>query len=191
MIRHKELFDSAGSVFSFLSTLFYIRASVLAWPMALIASSINMYLYLRTGLYGDMSLEGFYFLSTFYGWYEWLHGGKNKKEIPITHITKKMAFVLSIISIAGILLTELFLSRYTNSRVPWLDSTTTVLSLVAQFLICRKIIETWILWFIVDAVYAGLYFYKTIPIHGVLLIIYVGLAVLGYIRWHKKMYLPA
>jgi len=47
MIRHKELFDSAGSVFSFLSTLFYIRASVLAWPMALIASSINMYLYLR------------------------------------------------------------------------------------------------------------------------------------------------
>ena len=85
MIRHKELFDSAGSVFSFLSTLFYIRASVLAWPMALIASSINMYLYLRTGLYGDMSLEGFYFLSTFYGWM----AEKIKKKFPLHTSQKK------------------------------------------------------------------------------------------------------
>mgnify|MGYP000713545896 CR=1 FL=1 len=71
--------------------------------------------------------------------------------------------------------------------MPYLDATTTVLSLIAQWMVCKKIIENWILWFVVDAIYVFLYFYKDIPAHGVLLIIYLGLAVAGFIRWRKLM----
>lgn len=179
--------DIIGSIFSLICTLYYVRANVLAWPTGLVASSLNIILYFYSGLYGDMSLEGFYFLSTFYGWYIWLRGGAHHQQREITRITAKHALILVLITVIGIEAVHFYLAHYTNSQVPYWDATTTVISLVAQWLICRKIIECWYLWFIVDAMYVGLYFYKGIDAHSILLVIYVGLAVAGYLRWRKLL----
>lgn len=178
--------DITGSIFSLLSTIFYIKADKLAWPFGLIAIVINLSLYAITGIYGDSFLEFLYLLSTFYGWYYWTKkDSNNKKILPITNITLQHAFILTLLSILGIVIVSECLIHFTNSQIPYWDATTTVLSLVAQWLICRKIIETWILWFIVDAMYVGLYFYKGIPAHSLLLFIYLGLAIAGYWRWNK------
>lgn len=178
--------DIVGAIFAFISTIFYIRASVYAWPVGLVAILINLFLYAVTGLYADASKEGVYFISSLLGWYWWLHGSVNQKQLPITHVTKKYALVLTSISAFSILILSFLLMRFTNSQVPYWDATTTVLSLIAQWLICRKIIETWILWFIVDALYAGLYFYKGLPAHGILLVAYTVMAVIGYVVWSAQ-----
>jgi len=60
------------------------------------------------------------------------------------------------------------------------------MSLVADFLMCRRIIQCWHLWFIVDCLFAAMYFYKDIPAHGLLYTFYVGLAVIGYLKWQKQ-----
>ena len=175
----------SGAVFSLLSTLFYVRADKRAWPLGVVATSLNSILYGLTGIYGDMALEGIYFISMFYGWYQWDRGSKNDDALPVSHITWRMVVVLSMIAVIGIFVVVSLLKHYTNSQVPYFDATTTVLSLIAQWLICKKIIETWILWFFVDAMYVGLYSYKGIPAHSVLLVIYLGLAVVGYVRWYR------
>ena len=185
LIKHS--LDILGSIFALISTLYYIKADKLAWPIGLVAICINGILYFQTGIYGDMSLEGIYFVSTFYGWYQWSRGGNNHAELEITHLTKNNAFLLTTIAVISISNPAYTLIHFTNSQVPYWDATTTVLSLVAQWLICKKIIECWIMWFIVDALYVGLYIYKGIPAHSVLLIIYLGLAVAGYIRWYRLM----
>ena len=78
------------------------------------------------------------------------------------------------LSIGGIFATAQLLKNFTDSQIPYLDAITTVLSWIAQWMICKKIIETWFLWFVVDVIYVGLYFYKGIPAHGILLMIYLG-----------------
>ena len=178
-------FDIIGSIFSFLSTVYYIRANKNAWPFALLAIFVNLSLYVLTGLYADGGKETIYLISSLYGWYWWTHGGKHQKEASITNITATHALLLSGIAGFSIYLLSLFLMHFTNSQVPYWDATTTVLSLTAQWLICRKIIECWILWFIADLLYVGLYFYKGIPAHSILLIMYTGMAVVGYLYWRR------
>ena len=106
-----------------------------------------------------------------YGWYQWLYGGTNRSALPITTLNTKSTAILSIIATLSIAIVVLLLKFYTNSTVPYLDATTTVLSIVAQWLICRKIIQCWHMWFIIDSMYVGMYYYKGIPAHMLLNII--------------------
>ena len=175
--------DIIGAIFSFISTLFYIRASSHAWPVALIAISINILLYLKTGLYADAAKESIYWVSSILGWYWWLRSNLNNEKLAIHNLTAKQGLIISGIVGLSICLLTFSLIHLTSSQVPYWDATTTILSLAAQWLICRKIIECWILWFIVDALYAGLYFYKGIPAHGILLCAYTIMAVIGYFVW--------
>ena len=78
------------------------------------------------------------------------------------------------------------LSTLTHSTVAILDAATTSLSLVAQWLMCHKIIATWILWFITDALYATMYLSKSLPFHSILMIVYTGMAITGYLVWARQ-----
>lgn len=178
--------DIIGAVFSLISTLFYIRGSIHAWPVTMIAISINTLLYFLIGLYADVMKESIYWISSIFGWYWWLRGGLDNQPLTIQHLTAKHGLILSGIVGISICLFTFLLICFTNSQVPFWDASTTILSLAAQWLICRKIIESWILWFIVDALYAGLYFYKGLPAHGTLLCLYTLLAVIGYVVWFTQ-----
>ncbi|MBN2689904.1 MAG: nicotinamide mononucleotide transporter [Gammaproteobacteria bacterium] len=187
MLLH--VLDIIGAVFSFFSTVAYIRVSVIAWPLGIVSLLIDLYLYFTKGIYADMTLHFMYLLMTFYGWYEWKFGGDNKEELPIGSISKGMLFSLTLFGIVSASTLYFFLKDYAHSQIPLWDATSTVVSLIAQFLICRKIIECWFLWFFVDMVYSGMYIYKGIPAHGIVQFIYVGMAVVGYLNWQKQLQL--
>jgi nicotinamide mononucleotide transporter len=78
------------------------------------------------------------------------------------------------------------LETFTHSTVALLDAATTSLSLVAQWLMCHKIIITWVLWFITDVLYAAMYLSKNLPFHSILMIIYTGMAIAGYLVWARR-----
>ena len=179
------LLDIFGAFTSLLSTYYFIRLDKRAWWVTLLATSLNAVLYWQNGIYADMTLEFFYFLSTFYGWYLWREP-ENQKSSSIRSLSLKQGSFL-IISV-GILffILENLLSTLTNSNVALLDALTTSLSLAAQWLMCHKVITTWILWFITDALYAYMYFQKQLPFHGILMILYTGMAIVGYLSWAKQ-----
>ncbi|PMB55017.1 nicotinamide riboside transporter PnuC [Coxiella endosymbiont of Rhipicephalus microplus] len=182
-----HILDIAGAIFSFFSTVFYVKAYKWAWTLGTIATVINIVLYGLTGIYGDMALTGIYFLSMFYGWYQWTRH-KKSETLVITNLTVSLALILSVVAFFGTLIMAELLKHFTNSQVPYIDSITTILSLIAQWMICKKMIETWFLWFVVDALYVGLYFYKGIPAHSILWVIYLGMAIAGYLHWWKFKY---
>lgn len=175
--------DIVGAIFSFLSTFFYVVVSELSWPIGMLATMLNGTLYGLTGIYGDMALEGIYFFMMFYGWYEWHYGGKKQTKRPIQRLRWPLALFLVGIAVLGIALTYEVLKIYLHSEVALMDAVTTVLSLIAQWMICVKLLECWIVWFFVDAIYSVLYFDRHLPVHSSLLVIYLGMAVLGYCRW--------
>lgn len=184
----KHILDILGSLFSFLATIYYIKANKVAWPISFMAILCNCVLYFYLGIYGESALEILYLCSIFYGWYLWARGNNEQTDsIPITNIQLNHLILLIILGALGFFLLSYSLVHFTNSKVPYLDAITTVISLIAQWLICRKIIECWIAWFMVDAIYIGLYLYKGIPAHCVLLTVYLFMAVLGYVHWRKLL----
>jgi len=180
------LFDVIGAIVSLLSTFYFIRLDKKAWPVSLIATCVNGYLYWQKGIYADMALEAFYFLSTCYGWYLWSRPKKRKQSASISTLSFKQGLILfPLVGLSYLVIVKLLLSL-THSNVAVIDALTTSLSLAAQLLMCHKIISTWILWFFTDALYAYLYFCKLIPIHGFLMLLYCGMAVAGYLRWSQQ-----
>lgn len=187
MTNFIHFLDISGAIFAFISTLYYVKADNLAWPTGLLSSGLNIILFAITRIYGDMGCEIIYFISMFYGWYLWTHPKTGQKELRISHLSISLFTILLSVALTSFMLLALFLAKFTNSQIPIWDASTTVLALTAQWMICKKIIECWYLWFVVDALYVGLYFYKGIPAHGILFMIYLCLAIIGLLNWRRLM----
>ena len=104
--------------------------------------------------YGDVMLNLFYYLPTnIIGWFMWKkHMNDESGEVIKRKLTLKMEIIIAVLSIAGILVYGYFLKKYTNDALPYTDSMSTVLSIVAQFLLLKRYMEQWIIWIVVDGV---------------------------------------
>lgn len=177
------MLDTIGALASLLSTYYFIRLNSKAWFVSLIATALNGWLYWQKGIYADMVLESFYFFTTCYGWLLWRE--RETTTEPITQLPlKQWAFLaLGIVTLFYVIKTLLL--SFTHSTVPQLDALTTALSVAAQWLMCHKVIATWVLWFITDVIYGYLYWHKQLPMHTMLMLIYTGMAIAGYYSWLK------
>jgi nicotinamide mononucleotide transporter len=176
--------DLLGSTLGLLDTLLLIRASIWAWPVGIAAILLNLVLYCHTALYADAALQLFYLIFYCYGWWYWQR--KSAAQISISNLTKQQLARLLILIIVSCSIISLFLFYYTNSTTPVWDASTTVIALVAQWCTCRKILENWLLWFINDALYAGLYLHKSLPFHCLEHLLYLGFAIAGYYCWRAQ-----
>lgn len=177
-------FDALGALFSLLATYYFIRVDSKAWMFSLAASAINSWLYLQSGIFADMCLEGFYFFSTCYGLYRWT--SSSQKQLFLSSFTSKHWIFAMLSGTLLYVLIYYILANFTSSKLPHMDALTTALSLIAQLLMCYKVIFTWILWFITDALYSAIYLRKQLPFHSVLMLIYMVMAVIGYVHWMKR-----
>ncbi|WP_347251248.1 nicotinamide riboside transporter PnuC [Legionella sp.] len=178
------LLDILGAIISLLSTYYFIRLDSKAWLTSLFATCLNAFLYWQKGIYADMILESFYFFSTCYGWYVWQNPTPQRENIR--SLSKKHWYLLLVLLPSCFLLISTLLVMFTRSDVIILDALTTSLSLAAQWLMCYKAIATWIFWFFTDVIYAYMYLHKQLPFHCLLMLVYMGMAAIGYLTWWRR-----
>lgn len=184
-----------GAITGLLYLFFSIKQKIWLWPLGIITSAFYVYVFYQSNLYADMSLNVYYVVISFYGWYHWLFGNKSKKRDDLSISTLKLqGWLLTIISIivlwiiwGYVLITVPEILGIPPSDLPYWDSFTTSASIVATYLLARKKIEQWILWVVIDAISAGLYLYKQLYPTLILFIIYTILAVVGYYEWKKVL----
>lgn len=181
-----EVFGAlAGIIYVFLE----IRQSIWLWPVGLITSAVYVWVFFASKFYADMALQTYYVVISVYGWYWWLKGGKkyDSDSLPVTRLSMKLAGILLFIFLllfAGI---WYLLFNYTDSPVPIGDAFTTALSIVATWMLARKIIEHWLLWIVADFVSMGLYIYKGLYPTVILFAVYTIMAIVGYREWRKTL----
>jgi nicotinamide mononucleotide transporter len=71
--------------------------------------------------------------------------------------------------------------------LPYLDSGLTTLSLVAQWMMTRKILENWVLWIIADIVYVPMYISKGLYVTAGLYAVFLVLAIMGLVQWRRSL----
>ncbi|RUQ95598.1 nicotinamide riboside transporter PnuC [Legionella septentrionalis] len=183
-IGHQHmLIDLFGAITALLATYFFIRRDMKAWMIGLVATSCNAWLYWQKGIFADMCLEIFYFFNFCYGWYLWSQQNElRSKMIPLS--LKQVVYVAGGVLILYCIIAGI-LTISTHSNVPMLDAATTALSITAQCAMCYKMMITWILWFCADCIYVILYYVKDLPFHVMLVLIYMGMAIIGFKTWRK------
>ena len=171
------------------------RASIWLGVANVVMPAIYVVVYYQAGLYADFGINIYYLLVSVYGilyWWKGRQGGdvqssKEVQELAISHTPGQMWARLGIISLALFLLIAFILISSTDSTVPWLDSFTTALSIVAMWMLARKYVEQWLVWIVVDAVSAGLYIYKELYFTAGLYALYTVIAYFGYVEWKRLM----
>ncbi|MBO5860528.1 MAG: nicotinamide mononucleotide transporter, partial [Alistipes sp.] len=131
-----------------------------------------------------------YIAAGVYGLIVWGRGAKKRGEKSELKISSTPLAVW--VAIAGMYALlhgaiYLFLVKFTDSTVPFWDSLTTALCIVAYWMLSRKYVEQWLVWLVVDMVTVGLYIYKDIPLTAGLYALYCTMAVAGYMRWRRVM----
>lgn len=163
------------------------RASVWLWLASIIMPAIYIFVYYESGFYADMGINVYYLAASVYGWGVWATKGSREKPMPITRTPKKHILPLSAVAVAAFAVIAWILINFTDSTVPYGDSFTTALSIVALWMLARKYVEQWLVWLAVDVVCAGLYFYKGLYPTAGLYALYSVIAVAGYFKWKKMM----
>jgi nicotinamide mononucleotide transporter len=103
--------------------------------------------------------------------------------LTVTRINLKLAAVLFVLFIVLYAVMFFILSRFTDSPVPEWDSFLTSLSIIATWMLARKIYEHWFLWIVVNTVSVILYFtrglYPTVALYAV----YTFMSFIGLKAW--------
>jgi nicotinamide mononucleotide transporter len=164
-----------------------VRQNIWNWPLGIANNLVFIVLFYRTGLYADVGLQGFYIVISLYGWWSWLHGGRDHGALAVSRV-KPLAGLLLAGAVALLTATLTWLlRRYTNSTVPVLDSLITALSLVAQFMMTRKWIENWPVWILANCLSVGLLIYKGLYVASALYVVYQVLCVMGLLEWRRAL----
>lgn len=183
-------FELIAAGLGFIAIFLQIKQNIWYWLVSIIMVSMYIYIYIASKLYADMSLQVYYLIISFYGWYMWLFGNKqnhHRSELKVSRITKEMVAILGIIAMLLFILIAWILITFTNSDLPYWDSFTTALSFVATWLLARKVLENWLIWIVVDAVSVGIYIYKDLYPTAVLFLFLSVLAIVGYKKWKMDL----
>jgi len=178
-----------GAILGITYIFFSIRQNILTWPVGLLSSILYVWVFLVSKLYADMGLQLYYVVISIYGWYEWLHGSRSAKPevLKVSRLSLKLGLVLTAVSIFIFLLIWYILNDYTDSPVPMADALATSLSIVATWMLARKILEHWLVWIFVDTFSIGLFWYKDLLPTVILFVVYTVMAIVGFIEWKKEL----
>ncbi len=164
-----------------------VRQNIWSWPTAIVNVLLYVLVFRAARLYADMGLQVVYAMLSVYGWYEWLHGGENKTELPVSRWSWRSAAVLAFIGTVFAWGLGASFAGYTDAALPYMDSSLTAASLVAQYLMTRKILENWLLWIAADVVYVGMFIYKRLLPTAGLYAVFLVLAAMGYVQWRRSL----
>jgi nicotinamide mononucleotide transporter len=172
--------------FGILSVWLSTREHLASWPTAMVNVALFFVIFLRARLYADMGLQAIYFALSAYGWYEWRFGGTGRTVLAVGRTTPRTAAWLAMLAVAGTLGLGTYLHRSTDAALPYLDSALAVCSLLAQWMMTRKLLENWLAWIVLDVIYVGMFISRDLALTAVNYAVYLALAVLGFVQWRRS-----
>jgi len=189
--------EIGANVFNLLSVWFSARNNVHTWWSGIVGCALYGVLFLDVRLYADVTLQLFFIASCVIGWWNWKRGGARRDraaatepdappaELPITRVSWLNAGGLTALAILAAAGYGWLLQAWTDAANPFIDSTVLALSILAQFLMVARKIETWPVWFVVDCIAVPLYGSKGLWLTAAVYAFFLVLVVMGWMRWSR------
>ena len=174
-----SLLEILAVIFSVVYVILAARQNILCWTFAALSVILYIYICYSANLYAETFLQVFYLYMAAYGYHNW---GNSEK---IKYYQLSAAKHILIIIIGGFLtfLFGFYFTTYTKAEMPIIDAFTSVFSIIATFLVIKKVLENWLYWIIIDIMSIYLYFSKELHLTSMLFVVYTMIAFFGYFSW--------
>jgi len=164
--------------------VYNIRVNPIAWPLAIISSLLYFALFWKSRLYGEASLQIFFAAIAFWGWWQWLRGRQDDGSLlRVRLLPARIRWVLLATFIVAWAAMGAFLKTFTDTDVAWADALPTTGSVIGQWLLGRKHVETWPVWVMVNLASVVLFAYKGLWLTVLLYAVFIPMSVAGWRAW--------
>jgi nicotinamide mononucleotide transporter len=160
-----------------------MREKIVGWAFGIAASLLSTYLFFETKLYAQAIISIYYAGIGVYGWMYWYKAEKVHQHISIWNVKSHVIFIAIFLMIA--ILSAYVFKNYTDSSSPYLDSFLTSFGFLASIKEARKILTSWVYWFVINLFSVWLYFNQHLYFYAVMMIVYAGICIPGYLSWLK------
>jgi nicotinamide mononucleotide transporter len=184
--EHITWIEITGTIFGILGVWLTIKQNIFCFPAGIVNVALYAILFFKSKLYSDAALQIIYIVLLVYGWMQW-RKKESRKRMPVANTEQPLKILLAVLGVGATFILGTFLYSKTDAALPYFDALTTVMSLIAQWMIARRKIENWILWIAADVIYVGMYVYKELYLTSGLYFIFILLAVKGYMEWKKSL----
>lgn len=187
-VSYTELF---GFLTGGASVVLAVRAHVANFPVGLANSAFFGLLFLSAHLYANSALQLLFFILGITGWWQWLRpasrrvngdgpaGSRPILNAPLWTILAGVGFTAT--ATAGLTV----LLGAADDPAPFWDALTTALSLVAQYLLNAKQVQTWWFWIAADVIYVPFYLDQHLTLTAIIYVFFLGLCALGLRDWRR------
>ena len=129
------------------------KKKITCWFFAIISVSLYIYICYLEKLYAETILQFFYLIMAFYGLKTW----NKEKSLKINDWKISTHLIIFIIGSVLTFISGFTLSYFTDSSLPTIDSFTTIFSMIATYMVIKRVISNWLYWIIIDLVSIYIY----------------------------------
>ncbi|HEX8602949.1 MAG TPA: nicotinamide riboside transporter PnuC [Pseudoduganella sp.] len=164
------------------------RNNIHSWWLGIVGCSLFALLFHGVRLYADVALQVFFMLTCIAGWVQWRRsaaGGSGQR--PITSANTGVVAGLALAGLAATFAYGMMLREFTDAYAPFIDSAALAFSVIAQFLLMGRRIETWPVWVLVNTISVPLYASRGLYLTAALYAAYWCNALVSWWWWHRQM----
>ena len=179
--------DQINLVLGITGVVLMIRRSLWAFPVGMLAVTVQGVLFWQWTFYADAKLQIFFFVCLGYGWWHWVKHKGQALELPVTRVPRRALAGWLAVAIGGTMVWGWWQANHTDAAMPYRDTFIASFSMVAQILQVRKRLENWIGWMLVNAVAVATYAAAGLTYTAFLYAVFFGMAVIGWRSWRRAM----
>jgi nicotinamide mononucleotide transporter len=161
-----------------------VRRQRVGWVAGAASSLIYVFIAARARLPMQSALQAYYVAMSVYGWWSWTRNRSEEQGRIDSRSLRWHLWAVAIIVVASAACAQL-LARETHAAWPLLDSLTTMMSLLATWMVARSVLQNWLYWMVADLVMVFLFVQQGHPFTSLLFAIYFVIAAFGYRKWHS------
>lgn len=170
--------------------LLAVRRNRWCWVFGAVSSAILAWLAFHGRLPMQAALQACYVVMAAWGFWQWSRGGDGD-ALAISTWPLRVHAVLAVGIVVIALLLAPLVERYTAAAWPRIDTATMLASLLATAMVAIAKLENWLYWIVIDAVSMFLYGAQQLWLPALLYLLYLCIAVSGYLAWRRRWALQA
>lgn len=176
--------ETVGAVTGAACVMLVVRRSIWNFPAGILSCAAYLVFFADGRLYADAGLQVLFIALGIHGWVAWARGRTGTtpvRRLPLGELTAlAVAFPAAWLALTRLL-------EHVNGAAPVYDAFVTALSLVAQWLLNRRYVESWLGWIVVDQVSVVLFWSRGMYLTAGLYALFLAMCVAGLVEWRRTL----
>ncbi|BCG23341.1 aminotransferase [Pseudomonas tohonis] len=178
--------ELVADLVNLIAVLLAARNSVHTWSSGILGCVLFGWLFFESQLYADVTLQGFFIVTSALGWWAWLRGNAGT-QLPVSRTAPGTLAWMAALAVVVALAYGALLHYFTDAYAPLVDSLVLTFSVLAQLLLMRRRLENWYAWLLVNTLAVPLYASRELYLTAGLYTLFWCNAWYGLYRWRREL----